>query len=164
VADPNQPARSGARTFHRRAEGKFDKIIRTGAGPIEGGDTASGQSTAGYNWEVVTLHGVHFFYGSSFNTRGSLVGNGAYHWYLDRVEDAFGNQVIYTYRKSTPPFHPTNSPGPIADAVEMYPQSIFYTLGNNNQQAFYRLDFELNGDGISSSPWWKSAGNGGLNI
>jgi RHS repeat-associated protein len=157
VADPNQPARSGARTFHRRAEGKFDKIIRTGAGPIEGGDTASGQSTAGYNWEVVTIHGVHYFYGSSFNTRGSLVGNGAFRWYLDRVEDAFGNQVIYSYRKSTPPFHPSNSPGPSADAVEMYPASIFYTLGNNNQQAFYRLDFELNGDGISTTSDDKAA-------
>lgn len=157
VADPNQPARSGARTFHRRAEGKFDKIIRTGAGPIEGGVTASGQSTAGYNWEVVTVHGMHYFYGSSFNTRGSLVGSGAFRWYLDRVEDPFGNQVIYSYRKSTPPFHPSNAPGPSADAVEMYPASIFYTLDSNGGNGFYRLDFELNGDGISTTDADKAA-------
>ena len=150
VADPSQQPRTNRRTFHRRAEGKFDTIIRTGAGPIEGGETAQGTSTAGYNWEVVTLHGLHYFYGSDVGTRGSVVGSGAYRWYLDRVEDAFGNEVIYSYRKGTPPFHPTNSPGASAVAVEIYPQSIFYTTDSNGQNAFYRIDFELNGDGISS--------------
>ena len=139
----------GPAHFHRRAEGKFDTIIRLGSSPVEG--------AAAYSWEVVDKRGVHNFYGEAVGSRGSLSTNGSsiFRWYLSRSEDAFGNQVIYKYNKKVGDFHPTTGGiGGVtgaAQAVEIYPSSISYTTDSNGQNPGYRLDFEMNGDGISSN-------------
>jgi RHS repeat-associated protein len=140
--------RQATLTFQRRSEGKFDTIIRSGPGPLDGGGNANG-SPAGYSWEVINKRGVHYFYGESFITRGSLVGRGIYRWYLDRVQDPFGNQIIYGYSKSTPPYNPVG--GSSASAVEIYPTTITYTLDSTGGNAFYRVAFELNNGGLSST-------------
>lgn len=141
---------SGSAHFHRRAEGKFDTIIRIGSSPTVG--------AGAYTWEVVDKKGVHNFYGEAANSRGALDtnGSGIYRWYLSRSEDAFGNEVVYTYHKQIIDFHPTSSGvGGVEGAppaVEIYPSSISYTTDSNGQNPGYRVDFEMNGDGVSTFP------------
>jgi RHS repeat-associated protein len=151
------PAQNGGRTgrvvFHRRAEGKFDTIIRTGPGPLESDAFANGNDVGGaYRWEVIDKHGTHFIYGETFNSRASVLGRGVFRWYLNRVVDPFGNQITYQYSKQAPPLHGVADQS--ASAVEVYPQSIFYTSNPAvGQNAFYRIDFELDGGGgISQLP------------
>jgi RHS repeat-associated protein len=139
--------RQGTLTFQRRSEGKFDTIIRSGPGPTDQGST--GRNTpAGYSWEVINKRGVHYFYGEDFGSRGSMVGRGIYRWYLDRVQDPFGNQIIYGYSKGIPPYPLT---APSTNAVEMYPTTITYTTDSTGANAFYTVAFELNNGGISTS-------------
>jgi RHS repeat-associated protein len=151
------PAQNGGRTgrvvFHRRAEGKFDTIIRTGPGPLESDAFANGNDVGGaYRWEVIDKHGTHFIYGETFNSRASVLGRGVFRWYLNRVVDPFGNQITYQYVKQAPPLHGVADQS--ASAVEVYPQSIFYTSNSAaGLNAFYRIDFELDGGGgISQLP------------
>ena len=144
---------NGDMKFHRRAEGRFDTIIRHGPGPIEqqSFDTSPAGGTPGYTWEIIDKRGVHSYYGLDFNSRGSITGSGVYRWYLERTHDAFANEVVYSYHKVTAEFHPSPL-GEISGQpvyAEIYPQSITYTHDSTGNNPGYRLDFEMNGDGIS---------------
>jgi RHS repeat-associated protein len=142
VIDANQQTRASHTTFHRRTEGRFDTIIRKGNGPIETSDTAS------YSWEVIDKKGIHFFYGESFGARGSITGRGTYRWYLEREEDAFGNEVLYKYDKRLTSFHGITS----VPSVEVYPKEIDYTADSTGANAAYRLLFEMDdGDVIQTT-------------
>jgi RHS repeat-associated protein len=135
--DPNH-TRSSRTTFHRRSEGKFDTIIRTGPGPSE---TEAQPGLIAYSWEVVDKRGVHYFYGENPDARVSIFGvGGVARWYLDRVEDAFGNQILYRYDKRTTIFH--NNTSGLLD-VELYPAEIDYTADSSQQNANYRITFEM---------------------
>jgi hypothetical protein len=125
VMDPNQPVRGARANFHRRSEGKFDTITRVGPGPIETIDLDPGKVGDSCHFEVVDKRGWHYFYGETYFSRGSVTPRGVYRWYLSRVIDPFGNQMLYTYNKTRVVLPGASSDG--APAVEIYPQEIDYT-------------------------------------
>jgi RHS repeat-associated protein len=143
VPDPNQtPPRGTKTTYHRKAEGKFDAIYRigdTGDGPTEKLTIDTGVAHA-YHWEVVDKRGTRYVYGDTYGSRGSVLFRGVYRWYLSKVIDAFGNQILYTYDKRFPLPHVQSAVD--TPTVEVLLKSIQYTADSSGQNAHYRLDFD----------------------
>jgi RHS repeat-associated protein len=136
------PARQARTNYHRKAEGKFDTIIRVAgnqAGPIE--EPTTNNSDDAYHWEVLDKRGARYIYGESYSSRGSTELRGVYRWYLSRVIDAFGNQIVYTYEKTFPALHvATDTP-----TVRVLLTKIEYTADSSGQNAHYRVDFLYDG-------------------
>jgi RHS repeat-associated protein len=124
------PSGLGDDTYIRRVEGRFDLIQRVGAG------------TADMHWEVTDKNGTKFTYGASAN--GRLADTRAvqppssvprvFRWYLERVEDTFGNFMTVTYQHDPIP--------PLFD--QLYPLEIAYT-GAPGLAAAYHVTFTLEG-------------------
>ncbi|HKY35097.1 MAG TPA: SpvB/TcaC N-terminal domain-containing protein [Polyangiaceae bacterium] len=122
---------SGGSLYRRRVEGAFDRIERLGDGP----------ST--YSWVVTDDRGTRSFYGSSSNARlADPSGDPTLHgriarWYLERVEDTFGNAMTVSYRRDQ-----GNNGEPF---VQVYPLRIDYASHvASGLQAAYHVDFVLN--------------------
>jgi RHS repeat-associated protein len=115
------------RQYVRRAEGKFDRIVRNGDGPAD------------YWWEVTNENGTRFLYGRTAQARlrDPRSGN-TFRWYLEQVIDLHGNTVDYTYFTD----HDDNG----EPWTEVYPARIDYT-GMRGSGAFYSIDFTVDGGG-----------------
>lgn len=120
TVDPNR--------FVRRTEGIFDRIERTGDAPEN------------YAFIVTNKSGTKFIYGQTAQARLSdptLDSGPIFRWYLERVEDTFGNAITYEYWQDRgdngEPF------------VQCYPRHIHYT-SHPQREAAYHVDFYLEGD------------------
>ena len=106
--------------YSRRAEGRFDRIERFGS------------SAATHYFIVTDKAGTQFVYGQSDCSSQSDCGrlampDGAkntFRWYLERVQDTFGNTVTYHYRHMS---GVTPGPGTGLPWVQTYLSTIDYT-------------------------------------
>jgi RHS repeat-associated protein len=139
-----------AGTYIKRVEGSFDLIKRTGSGPTD------------YSWTVTDRNGTKYTYGAGANSRlknvrttGPLFGSAMapqqaiFRWYLDRVEDSYGNYMTITYQ------HDTYTSG--AETYDdVYPAFIDYTAGRPPVAggppvtANYHVEFRL--DDVGTRP------------
>jgi RHS repeat-associated protein len=129
-----------AGTYIRRVEGPFDLIKRQGTGPTT------------YSWTVTDKRGTVYTYGTVANSRLAnlritppvantfMAPQGAiFRWYLERVQDTFGNVMTITYT------HDTYTSG--AETYdEVYPSAIDYT-SNGSLAANYHVTFTLDSAG-----------------
>jgi RHS repeat-associated protein len=126
-----------AGTYIRRVEGPFDLIQRQGTGP----------ST--YSWTVTDKNGTVFTYGTGANSRLANLRTGQtaniFRWYLERVQDTYGNFMTITYQHDT--FSTTTTPSETFD--EVYPSAIDYTAGPS-LAANYHVAFHL--DAVGTRP------------
>ncbi|HEX3130666.1 MAG TPA: SpvB/TcaC N-terminal domain-containing protein, partial [Thermoanaerobaculia bacterium] len=122
VADPGS-VRIANRTFTRRVEGDFDRIVRRGSGPAD------------HWWEVTDQDGVRYLYGRTEQARlrDPRTGN-TFRWNLEQVVDPRGNTVDYTYASDS-----DDSGEPW---TQVYPARIDYT-GSPQGGAFYQVRFNL---------------------
>jgi len=109
----------GNNLYQRRVEGRFDRVERKGSGPSD------------YHWEVTDKSGTRFTYGANANgTANSRLADARtdhqpgkiFRWYLERVEDPFGNFMNVSYVQDT--FTKGDT------FTQVYPQQIDYTGGN----------------------------------
>ncbi|MEU9856258.1 SpvB/TcaC N-terminal domain-containing protein [Streptomyces sp. NPDC047974] len=85
VAHRSTPGpRTADKVFHKRVEGDFARIVRTGDSP------------GSYGWEVTDRAGVRYVYGGEGATLADDRGN-TFSWALREVRDPHGNTVRYTY-------------------------------------------------------------------
>jgi RHS repeat-associated protein len=87
--------RSAEKVFHTRVEGKFQKIVRHGAGPNA------------YWWEVTDKNGMRYFYGGTPEQPGGVdpaavladpsPSANIFRWMLREMRDANGNTMRYDY-------------------------------------------------------------------
>jgi RHS repeat-associated protein len=117
-------ARTTDRTFHRRVEGEFQRIVRKGSGPSD------------YWWEVTGKDGVRHLYGRTREARlADLHGSGhVFRWYLEQTVDLHGNTVDYHYV--------TDADAPAGGGepwVEVYLDRVDYT-GVGGAGGYYRVD------------------------
>jgi RHS repeat-associated protein len=129
---------AGTSLYRRRVEGEFDRIERFG------------DSVTNYSWVVTDKRGTRSFYGSSPNGRladpssDTSRADRIFRWYLERVEDTFGNVMTLTYA------HDQGNNG--EPYVQVYPRSIDYTAHPaSSLEASYHVDFVLN-QAIGESP------------
>lgn len=123
--------REAEKTFRRRVEGRFDRIVRHGDHPSR------------YWWQVTDKNGVKSFYGGDPTLNApspectlATAGGDLYHWALRETRDPNGNFVRYRYAK-------VSDSGIIGGAVpgtELYLQSITYT-GHGAQEGPYKVEF-----------------------
>jgi hypothetical protein len=104
--------------YIRRVEGAFDYIMKVG-------------TSSDYYWVVVDKNGTRRIYGNSESSRLSPSNDNkhTFKWFLDRVEDTYGNFITYEYRKAT-----GNTPDGDTSGlpwVQVYPSRIAYTGGSN---------------------------------
>lgn len=108
--------RSAEKSFHRRVESSFERIIRHGDRPDN------------YWWEVVSKDGVRFFYGGAPESgpiAGATLsdeGGNIFKWALREARDLRGNAIQYSYARVTDPGVSGGVPG-----VQLYPSAINYT-------------------------------------
>jgi len=131
-----------AGTYIRRVESSFDQIKRTGTGPTN------------YVWTVTDKSGVVYTYGSAAQSRLANLRSGAtaniFRWYLDSVQDAYGNFMKVTYQHDT--WSTTTTPAEKFD--EVYPSVIDYTANGSltapTLAANYHVTFTL--DAVGTRP------------
>jgi RHS repeat-associated protein len=121
--------------YQRRVEGHFDRIERKGTGPTD------------YHWEVTDKSGTRFTYGANANgtansrladARADHQPGNIFRWYLERVDDPFGNFMTVTY------VHDTFTNGDTF--TQVYPQQIDYT-GSSSLASAYQVLFKLDDGG-----------------
>lgn len=124
-------ARQMEKTFRRRVEGKFERIIRHGDHPSR------------YWWEVTEKNGQRRFYGGDPETGGPLAGatladdgGNVYFWALRETRDTFGNSVRFRYA----PVQDAGVAGGTVPGREIYLSTISYT-GRGAQDGPYRVNF-----------------------
>jgi RHS repeat-associated protein len=100
--------------FARRREGSFDWIQRLGS------------TSAGFTWLVTDKSGTKYFYGTASSSR--LADNGSakrvFRWCLEKVEDIWGNQILYTYSTVSGTLGSTATKDTFQ---QVYPSTIQYT-------------------------------------
>jgi RHS repeat-associated protein len=137
------PPSGTTQTYTRRVEGPFDLINRTGTGPTN------------YVWTVTDKSGTVYTYGSAANSRLANPRNNAatpniFRWYLDSVQDAYGNFMKVTYQHDN--WSTTTTPSETFD--EVYPSIIDYTangpLTAPTLAANYHVTFTL--DAVGTRP------------
>ena len=106
--------------FARRVEGRFDWIQRI---------TLPTDSNAFY-WLVTDKNGVKYTYGLNDSARLMIQSSSpnrarTSRWYLEKVQDPFGNEVLYTYTPDTGSVG--TNPNNQDPFVQIYPASIQYT-------------------------------------
>jgi RHS repeat-associated protein len=125
--------------FRYRVEGKFDKILRHGNGPLN------------YTWEVHEKSGRIYYYGkrkseSSVNNSFVLKGTqGIAYWALAEVEDQHGNKIEYNY---------VNNAASVAQML--IPSNISYS-GNGGGWNGYVIEFKTSYS--SDIPYLPASGN-----
>ena len=118
------PSAPGSNRFARRVEGSFDKIERTGSLPDQ------------FHWVVTDKSGTKYVYGQSPSARLADPGDAThvFRWMLERVEDSFGNQMLFSYF--------TDSGNNGEPFVQIYPERIDYTSHpGKSLAASYHVDF-----------------------
>lgn len=123
---------NGEVRFFTKQQGAYSEITRHGAKPGE------------YYWTVKDASGNTFYYGGDENGRNAdaifaknATSPGA-RWYLTKVEDRFGNNIIYSYRK-----HLNTSQNTIlSGGVSMWLNKIEYT-GYYSRPGKYALEFNV---------------------
>lgn len=131
-----KPRVSGTLQLYPRVEGQFRNIVRHGTNP------------SNYYFEVTDKNGVKYIYGE--NNNGRLRDNSGHiaRWCLQRVEDAYGNQITYDYNTRT-----YNVPGGSITAKQILPQHIQYTnYRPTGESGHYHVDFiYANSDKLDAS-------------
>jgi RHS repeat-associated protein len=114
---------SDPRTFVRRVEGSFERIVRHGSRPDD------------FWWEVTDKNGTRSIYGQSpqARLRDPRSGN-TFRWHLEREIDLHGNTVDYAYA--------TDAGSNGEPWVQLYPARIDYT-GAQGSGAFFHVLFTL---------------------
>ena len=144
VADPLHPApRQADRTFTRRSEDSFHRIVRHGSGP------------ASFWWEVTDQNGVRSIFGQTPQARlaDPATGN-TFQWLLEQTIDLHGNTVSYTYVQDA-----DSSGG--EPWVQVYPAAISYTSTQGGGD-FYQVRFIL--DDGQQRPDHISTGRSGFKV
>jgi RHS repeat-associated protein len=124
--------------YVRRVESSFDHIERIGTGPTN------------YSWKVMDKNGTRYTYGTVANSRlanprttppvagTSMAPQGAiFRWYLEKVEDTFGNYMTITY------LHDNTSPMQTENVDGVYPLVIHYTAHTGGLAPNYHVEFKL---------------------
>ena len=116
--------------FHRRVEGRFDRIQRLGSDPTS------------YSWVVTDKDGTKRLYGETAAARladpSPARSPVVFRWQLERIEDVFGNRIEFTY---------TRDAGDNGEPwVQLYPASIDYTSHPSGLSAEYHVVFNLEAD------------------
>jgi len=136
-------ATATAGTYVRRVESSFDLIQRQGTGPTN------------YSWKVTDKSGTIYTYGTVASSRLANVRPGQpgniFRWYLERVQDTYGNFMTITYQ------HDTYGAGDTFDGV--YLSAIDYTA-NGALAANYHVTFTV--DAAGTRPDTTSSGRPGF--
>jgi RHS repeat-associated protein len=144
--------------FWRRREGRFDWIQR-----VE-------QSSGVFHWVVTDKAGLKYTYGQNNAARlmrfdgTNFDSRKTFKWFLEKVEDLYGNQIRYTYDNTTDrgvlPAVPPNASG--EPFIQVYPKEIFYTeFRGATANAPYRVRFNLT---TANRPDAFSSGRGGFQV
>ncbi|HEU4730906.1 MAG TPA: SpvB/TcaC N-terminal domain-containing protein [Kofleriaceae bacterium] len=116
--------------FRRRVEGRFDRIQRLGSDPTS------------YSWVVTDKDGTRRIYGETAAARLSDPAPDRspviFRWHLQRIEDAFGNRIEFSYARDVG----TNG----EPWVQLYPARIDYTSHPSGLSAEYSVVFALEPD------------------
>ena len=114
--------------FYPRVEGSFNRIVRHGTLPHN------------YWWEVTDKNGTKYYYGSLGNGmdaaavfQSNVSAGGKQNvskWYLRKVEDTYGNTMIYKYRRFSD------------DDQQVVLESILYT-GDKESEGKYCVSFKV---------------------
>jgi RHS repeat-associated protein len=123
-------------TYVKRIEGSFDLIQRSGTGPTD------------YSWKVTDKGGTVYTYGAAANSRLANPRGGAengriFRWYLEKVQDTFGNTMTITYQHDT---YSTGTSPNVETFDEVYPSAIDYT-SSASLPANYHVTFTLDSAG-----------------
>lgn len=138
ITTEKQPRNSsGSKLFYPRKQGSFVVIERLGSSP----------ST--YYWKVISTDGTISWYGGSSPQEvqaNSAVIRGAnnkiIHWALSKVEDVYGNNIIYYYDQGTVNnSQATGQNSNLQGGKYFYPMEIWYT-GFEGTQGNYMIEFE----------------------
>ncbi|HET7505672.1 MAG TPA: SpvB/TcaC N-terminal domain-containing protein [Kofleriaceae bacterium] len=113
--------------FHRRVEGRFDRIQRLGSDPTS------------YSWVVTDKDGTRRIYGETAAARLSDPAPDrspvTFRWHLQRIEDVFGNRIDFSY---------TRDAGDNGEPwAQLYPARIDYTSHPSGLPAEYSVVFAL---------------------
>jgi hypothetical protein len=115
--------------FHRRVEGRFDRIQRLGSDPTS------------WSWVVTDKDGNRRIYGETAAARLSDPATDRppviFRWHLQRTEDVFGNRIDFSY---------TRDAGDNGEPwAQLYPARIDYTSHPSGLGAEYSVVFALDG-------------------
>jgi RHS repeat-associated protein len=134
--------------YIRRVESSFDRIERQGTGPTN------------YSWKVTDKAGTVYTYGTVANSRLANLRPGQsaniFRWYLERVQDVFGNFMTITYAHDT---FTTGAAPNVETFDEVYPSVIDYT-GGPSLAANYHVEFRL--DAVGTRPDTSITGRPGF--
>jgi RHS repeat-associated protein len=129
-----------AGTYIRRVESSFDLITRQGNDPTS------------YSWTVTDKSGTVYTYGTVANSRLANPRSGQpgfgniFRWYLEKVQDPYGNTMTITYQHDASLLPPS---APTENGDEVYLASIDYT-SNGSVAANYHVTFSL--DAVGTRP------------
>ena len=135
--------------YVKRIEGSFDLIQRSGTGPTA------------YSWTVTDKRGTVYTYGTVANSRLANPRSGAengriFRWYLEKVQDTFGNVMTVTYTHDT---YSTGTSPNVETFDEVYPSAIDYT-SSGTLAANYHVTFLL--DAVGTRPDMMIAARSGF--
>jgi RHS repeat-associated protein len=104
-------AAAGGTRYERRVEGAFERILRL---------PTAGDPSISY-WEVTDKSGVKAVYGQSQNARlaDPEHPDRVFKWALERIEDRFGNSILFKYTQDRPSMGSVVMP-------QIYPKKICY--------------------------------------
>jgi len=148
LTDADPSATGITKTYRRRVEGSFQRILRLPDPLTEGA----------YYFEVTAQDGTRFIYGRSADSRlaDPLVPAHIFRWMLESVVDRFGNGIEYTYEPDSVlvgrPIGETE-----VHAVGLYPSRIDYTT-HHGQDAGYYVNFHLLSDTVGGDPTPRTDG------
>ncbi|WP_027360159.1 FG-GAP-like repeat-containing protein [Desulforegula conservatrix] len=103
--------------FGKKIESEFSKFYYS----------TQHSSSANGGWIVYARDGKKMYFGSTPSSRYEN-SKGVFAWYLDKIEDANGNNIIFSYNK---------------DNGTLYPSEIKYTGHANGSTPGYKIDFVL---------------------
>jgi hypothetical protein len=132
----------GADGYRAKIESSFTKYI---------------YSETDKNWIAYDKSGTKYYFGTDINSRMThpTITDYIFAWYLDRVEDVYGNAMTYEY---------------IKDRDSLYPKNIYYTSNDKNtpelkadKRIEFNYSFNVRPDNIySNRSGWPSAITGRL--
>jgi hypothetical protein len=139
--DPDT-SRQSERTFVRRVENSFERIVR------------HGDHAASYWWEVTDKDGTRRIYGRTQQARLQSYRDPypVFRWYLEQVVDVLGNTIDYSY------FTDAGTSG--EPWTQVYPSAIHYT-GVNGSGGYYQVQLVLDD---AQRPDRLSSGRSGFKV